>query len=368
MRLPCNCAVEVLHKKLHPCRLYNIPFLCSVKFILYYFKENEQSKGVFMKKLIVSAMAALLILGTLSAEEGGGEAKSKVKYSTNINVAIAWPLEAKLSVAEIIKVPFLNFNTPFTRGNNVAFKLRADMSPVTLEGKFDIVWTPIAFLELYGGASIGSGWSIITKSRLGSIHGLSFNTANAAGKTTITPINFRRAFYSANLGGAVQFDLGAIIPADWTHVIARIDQYFLYRGVIGADSSDSWVFQNDAGTNRNGWTYFGSYVLGYQMPLPLQLIALQIETKKTLFRGVRAGLDKSDWGENRFSVVFGPILNFKVTDMFTITLIAQLKTVHTYNSSDDTLFYQYRTINKSIADKVKFKRVAVIFDVTLPNN
>ena len=324
-----------------------------------------------MKKPIMAVMVALLLLSSLFAEEGVervAEAKSKVKYSTNINIAIAYPLEAKLSVTETIKVPFLNFNTPFTRGNNIAFKLRADLSPVTLEGKFDIVWTPIAFLELYGGGSVGSGWSIITKSKLGAIHGLSFNTATVAGKTTITPINFRRAFYSANLGGAVQFDLGAIIPTDWTHIIARIDQYFLYRGVIGADSFASWVFQNDDGTNRNGWTYFGSYVLGYQMPLPLQLIALQIETKKTLFRGVRAGLDKSDWGENRFSVVFGPILNFKVTDMFTITLIAQLKTVHTYNSSDDTLFYQYRTINKSIADKVKFKRVAVIFDVTLPHN
>ena len=321
-----------------------------------------------MKKLIASMMVAVLILATLSAAEDGSKEKSKVKYSTNINVAIAWPLEAKLSVAEIIKVPFLNFNTAFTRGNNIAFKLRADISPVTLEGKFDIVWTPVAFLELYGGASIGSGWSIITNSKLGSIHGLSFNTANATGKTTIIPINFTRAFYSGNFGGAFQFDLGAIIPTDWTHVIARIDQYFLYRGIIDADLSASWVFQNDDGTNRNGWTYFGSYVLGYQMPLPLKLIAFQIETKKTLFRGVRAGLDKSDWGEDRFSVVFGPILNFQVTDVFTITLLAQLKTVHTYNSSDDTLFYQYRTINKSIADKVKFKRVAVIFDVTLPNN
>lgn len=321
-----------------------------------------------MKKLIASMMVAVLILATLSAAEDGSKEKSKVKYSTNINVAIAWPLEAKLSVAEIIKVPFLNFNTAFTRGNNIAFKLRADISPVTLEGKFDIVWTPVAFLELYGGASIGSGWSIITNSKLGSIHGLSFNTANATGKTTIIPIDFTRAFYSGNFGGAFQFDLGAIIPTDWTHIIARIDQYFLYRGIIDADLSASWVFQNDDGTNRNGWTYFGSYVLGYQMPLPLKLIAFQIETKKTLFRGVRAGLDKSDWGEDRFSVVFGPILNFQVTDVFTITLLAQLKTVHTYNSSDDTLFYQYRTINKSIADKVKFKRVAVIFDVTLPNN
>lgn len=321
-----------------------------------------------MKKLIASVIGALLILSTLSAQEEGAEEKSKVKYSTNINVAIAWPLEAKLSVAEIIKVPVLNFNNPFTRGNNIAFKLRADISPVTVEGKFDVVWTPVAFLELYGGASIGSGWSIITNSILGSIHGLSFNAPNGSGNTTITPINFTRAFYSANLGGALQFDLGAIIPGDWTHVVLRMDQYFLYRAVTGVDSFSSWVFQNDDGKNRNGWTYFGSYVLGYQMPLPLKLIAFQIETKKTLFDGVSSGLDKRDWGEDRFSVVFGPILNFQVTDIFTITLITQFKTEHPYYSSDKNKFYQNRTIDKNKPDHVEFKRVAVIFDVTLPHN
>ena len=320
-----------------------------------------------MKKLIVSAMAALLILNSMYAQDDEKNTKSKVKYVTNINAALAWPLETQARISGIFKVPVLNFDNPLTRENNLTFKLGLKLSPVTLEGTFDTVWTPIAFLELYGGASVGSGWSIVTKSILGSIHGLSFNAANTAGKTTITPINFKQAFYSANLGGAVQFDLGAIIQTDWTHVVFRMDQYFLYRGITGADSFTSWVFQNDDGTNRNGWTYFGSYVLGYQMPLPLKLIAFQLETKKTLFH-VQPGLNKSDWGEDRFNVVFGPILNFQVTDIFTITLVAQFKTVHPYHSPDERIFYQKRTIDKSVADKVKFKRIAVIFDVNIPHN
>ena len=63
-----------------------------------------------MKKLIVSAMAAIFILGTLSAQEEQKEAKSKVKYSTNINFVANWPLEARLTVTETIKVPVLNFD------------------------------------------------------------------------------------------------------------------------------------------------------------------------------------------------------------------------------------------------------------------
>ena len=314
-----------------------------------------------MKKLIVSILAALFILGTLSAEEEKQEEpKSKVKYSTNINLVISYPWEGRLGVTETFKVPVLNFDNPFMRGNNIAFKLGAELTPVTLEGKFDVVWTPLAFLEVYGGASIGSGW------KLSNWHGLSLNE-NKNGKTHKVPINFQKAFYSANFGGALQFDLGAIIPTDWTHIIMRTDQYFLYRGVAGLNSLESWVILDDDGENRNGFTYCASYVLGYQMPLPMNMIAFRLETKKTFF-SVPDGVDKSTWGEDRFNMLFGPIISFKPIDKLTILLIAQWKNVRSYTNDDDTTFYQIRTIDKNKGDKVIFRRVGIIFDINIPNN
>ena len=314
-----------------------------------------------MKKLIVSILAALFILGTLSAEEEKQEEpKSKVKYSTNINLVISYPWEGRLGVTETFKVPVLNFDNPFMRGNNIAFKLGAELTPVTLEGKFDVVWTPLAFLEVYGGASIGSGW------KLSNWHGLSLNE-NKNGKTHKVPINFQKAFYSANFGGALQFDLGAIIPTDWTHIIMRADQYFLYRGVAGLNSLESWVILDDDGENRNGFTYCASYVLGYQMPLPMNMIAFRLETKKTFF-SVPDGVDKSTWGEDRFNMLFGPIISFKPIDKLTILLIAQWKNVRSYTNDDDTTFYQTRTIDKNKGDKVIFRRVGIIFDINIPNN
>lgn len=313
-----------------------------------------------MKKLVASMIGALLILGTLSAQEEGAEEKSKVKYSTNINLAVTYPWAGKLSVTEVIKVPVLNFNNPFMRGNNIKFKLGAELTPVTVEGKFDIVWTPIAFLEVYGGASIGSGWT------LKNWHGLALNQ-DASGTALKVPINFKKAFYTANFGAALQFDLGALIPTDWTHIIARIDQYFLYRGVTGLSALDSWVFQNDDGENRNGFTYCASYVLGYQMPLPMNMIAFRVETEKTFFK-VPSGADKRNWGEDRYNVEFGPIISFKPVDQLTILLIAQWKTAHSYTVGDLKTFYQNRTIDKSKRDKIVFKRVGIIFDVNLPNN
>ena len=315
-----------------------------------------------MKKILF-VIAYITAFNCFFAQEAEAKNTPHITYETHISAATAWPLEMQAAVTEVFKIPVLNFDNPLTRNNNIAFKLGAKISPVTLEGTFDVVWTPIAFLEVYGGASIGSGWSIKK------IHGLSLNTANVYGKTDIIPINFRRAFYSANLGGAFQFDVGAVVPGDWTHIIFRMDQYILYRAVTATDAYTSWVFQNDSGQNRNGLTYYGAYVFGYQMPLlPINLVAFQIETKKTAFQ-VKPGQNKKNWGEDRISVVFGPILNFKVTDIFSIVLIAQWKTVHPYSSNDDpSRFYQNRRINKTKNDTVSFKRVGVIFNITIPHN
>ena len=313
-----------------------------------------------MKKLIVLVMAFLFILGSLSAQEEQEEPKSKVKYSTNINLVISYPWEGRLGVTETFKVPVLNLDNPFMRDNNIKFKLGAELTPVTIEGKFNVVWTPLAFLEVYGGASIGSGWKLLTW------HGLSINQ-NKAGKTHKTPVNFKKAFYSANFGGALQFDLGAIVKSDWTHIIARMDQYFLYKGVTGVGQLDSWVIMDDNGENRNGFTYCASYVLGYQMPLPMNMIAFRVETGKTFFK-VPAGIDKSTWGEDRVNMLFGPIISFKPIDKLSILLIAQWKTIRDYAPGELQKFYQTRTLDKSKEDKVIFRRVGIVFDVTLPNN
>ena len=313
-----------------------------------------------MKKLIVLVMAFLFILGSLSAQEEQEEPKSKVKYSTNINLVISYPWEGRLGVTETFKVPVLNLDNPFMRDNNIKFKLGAELTPVTIEGKFNVVWTPLAFLEVYGGASIGSGWKLLTW------HGLSLNQ-NKAGKTHKTPVNFKKAFYSANFGGALQFDLGAIVKSDWTHIIARMDQYFLYKGVTGVGQLDSWVIMDDNGENRNGFTYCASYVLGYQMPLPMNMIAFRVETGKTFFK-VPAGIDKSTWGEDRVNMLFGPIISFKPIDKLSILLIAQWKTIRDYAPGELQKFYQTRTLDKSKEDKVIFRRVGIVFDVTLPHN
>ncbi|MEL3906450.1 MAG: hypothetical protein P1P65_05415 [Treponema sp.] len=311
-----------------------------------------------MKKLIAVLTVTVFFTGLIFCEEAAKES-DKVRYAAHITAAVTFPLGAQLNVSEVIKVPVMNFNTALTRGNNIAFKIGAELTPITLEGKFDIIWTPIAFLELYAGAGIGSGWTIKK------LHGLSVTTADASGRTVKTPVNFKRPFYSVNFGGAFQFDLGALIPTPWTHVVFRIDQYALYRGLAGVDRYASWIYKNDAGMNRNGFTYCGTYLIGYQMPLPLSLIALRVETEKT-FYAVPSGLDKRDWGEDQYYVAFGPVLNFTAAKILNIMLVAQWETLLSYKEADR--FYQNQKIDRNKKPLIGFKRVGVIFDIKIPHN
>ena len=308
-----------------------------------------------MKKPSIIAAVCMVFGIAVFAED----TDKTVTYTTKISTAIAYPLEAVIGITEHIAVPAMNFNHPLTRNNNVTFKIGGDISPVSMEGKFDIVWTPIAFLELYAGVSAGSGWNI---GKL-NILGLALNTKNNRGNSKYTPINLTRTFYSGYVGGAFQFDLGAVVPGDWTHLVCRIDQYAVYKGISGTNNLTSWVWKHDSGQNRNGWRYNAGYILGYQMPIPLNFIAMRVETEKTFF-AVPAGRNKREWGEDRIKVTFGPLFNFKVNDILDILLLAQFETKHVSIISE-TVFYQNRFIETSQPDTVRFKRVAALFNVSL---
>ncbi len=284
-----------------------------------------------------------------------------VEYSTNIDAAFAFPLEAIGTVTEVFKVPAMRFDSPLMRDNNITFTIGAALSPVTLEGILSVIWTPVAFLELYTNANVGSGWSLKNNPPM---HGLSLNKDNHS-KSLIEPVNFTRTFYSVQFGGAFQFDLGALIRHKWAHLVLRIDQFGTYKGVTRTDNLTSWVWKNDAGENRNGLRYNGEYVLGYKMPIDMNFIGMRVETEKTFFT-VPDGLDKSDWGEDRMKVVFGPLVSFKLTKDLSLLLLAQWQTRHPYSSAyDEETFYQKKLVNKNEAETVVFKRVALTLTYTI---
>ena len=231
----------------------------------------------------------------LNAQENGkpvSDNQKAVGYSTSITTLISWPPEALLGVTENFTVPVLNYDNPLTKDNNITFKLGAELTPVAMESKFGITWTPAAFFELYT------------------------------------------------------------------------------EGRIGTGNLTSWIYQADYGTNRNGWRYGASYVAGYKMPIPLNLIALKVDTEKSFF-AVPAGLDKRTWGEDRFVTTIGPVLNFVIKKDYNIMLLAQWKfipaVVREQTDNGDYVFYQTHQLDPQKHSAVRLRRISIIFYITINN-
>ncbi len=282
--------------------------------------------------------------------------KNGVKFTTKFNFVVTYPLQVLTGVTEEFKIPVMNFDNPLTKDNNITFKLGMDLSPVTIDGKFGIVWTPVAFLEFYIESAIGSGWKI----RLGNdILGIGLNE-NDGGKSKRVPLNFNRAVFSTSIGGAFQFDLAAVIPNDWLHIVFRTDQFATYKMMTAVALDTSWIHKDDWGKNRNGWKYEATYVIGYKMPIPLDMIAMRIETQKKFFPAPK-GLNPKDWGEDLTVTTFGPILNFNIKENYNILLLAQWKAKPAYSNYTDEAFYQTLIPTNPKKMKVKFYQVGLIF-------
>ncbi|EMB30670.1 hypothetical protein KP612_03095 [Treponema denticola] len=313
-----------------------------------------------MKKLFIGIVLCSFLFLPLTAHEESHKSQSsehysnkKVAYTTTINAIVTWPPQALVGVTQNFKVPLMQFDNPLTKDNNINFKIGAELSPISFEGKFGIVWTPIAFLEFYTESRVGSGWNIKT------LYGLALNKNNA-GKSNYIPLNFSKSIYSFSFGGAFQFDLGAVIPNDWSHVVFRTDQAALYKAMSGVDSETSWLYQADSGENRNGWKYQASYLIGYKMPIFLDLIAMKIDVEKKLFASPK-GLDNKKWGENLFLTTFGPIINFNIKKDYNIMLLAQWQTKPLYKGGGEADFYQTRVLDTDKKTQVKFYQVGIVF-------
>lgn len=313
-----------------------------------------------MKKLFIGIVLCSFLFLPLTAHEESHKSQSsehhsnkRVAYTTTINAIVTWPPQALVGVTQNFKVPLMQFDNPLTKDNNINFKIGAELSPISFEGKFGIVWTPIAFLEFYTESRVGSGWNIKT------LYGLALNKNNA-GKSNYIPLNFSKSIYSFSFGGAFQFDLGAVIPNDWSHVVFRTDQAALYKAMSGVDSETSWLYQADSGENRNGWKYQASYLIGYKMPIFLDLIAMKIDVEKKLFASPK-GLDNKKWGENLFLTTFGPIINFNIKKDYNIMLLAQWQTKPLYKGGGEADFYQTRVLDTDKKTQVKFYQVGIVF-------
>jgi hypothetical protein len=211
--------------------------------------------------------------------------------------------------------------------------------------------TPIAFLQFVTGGSVGSGWNIPIA------NGLRFNFPTYDDEPNLVGDSFNGLVWSAKAGGLLQFDLAAVMPGAWHHVVFQTYHVAQYRALTSADPDESWLYEADSGENRNGWNYYGNYFLGYQMPIVLNMAGILFEEDLYLYDTPSRKL----WGDDIPRWTLGAMLNFTVTKNLQITLLGQWRTMRNFTSQTEANgFYQYRRIVDS-NDKlhVEFYRVAL---------
>jgi hypothetical protein len=231
-----------------------------------------------------------------------------------------------------------------------------------MNGLADVYWTPAAFFQVRAGTRLGSGWNI---SLFGApVYGIGVNRPQSGGGGLLTAEKTGSPFdglqWKTHGGGTLQFDLAALFPGDWNHVVFQTYHEINYRGYTGAAAGESWVFENDDAENRNGFNYYGNILVGYQMPVFLNTVGLLAEMDKYLYDTP----GRENWGDEKVRWIFSGLVNFTLTKWLGAALLIQFRTRRNFEDGDRKnsarYFYQSRTLNRDNPQRLEFYRAASV--------
>ncbi len=264
--------------------------------------------------------------------------------------------EAKASITHKIKVPFMQGNSTLTADNNILYQLRGELSPVSINGIASATVTPIAFLNFQAGTQLGTGWNFF-----GVFNGLGLNIDGSGNPLeTSLPGIVSKSW----LSGTFQFDIGAVVPGEWTHVIMAATAKAEYQYFSRADKGDAWQYEADAGENFNGFSFLGSYVLGYQLPFMVNTVAFMVETEQMMGDNKDMSTsDPIDWGSDFVQVTFGPLANIKLSENSSLLILVQFRNEKLF--SDGTIYNNYFKNREQTGSYIDFRRIAFSYSKKL---
>jgi hypothetical protein len=287
----------------------------------------------------------------------------EVSSSSEFFLQTATTPALKLGFLKHFTFPFLQGEGPLTKDNNIDLTLIGEISPISVNGIAEAVWTPAAFFQLAAGGRIGSGWNI---NLFGSeSYGIGINREGASGNAEYSGKSLDGLLWKAQTGAVLQADLAAIFPGDWNHVVIRSYHEINYRGYTRAEKGESWYFENDsgyAGENCNGFNYYGNLLIGYQMPIFLNMAALLAEADLYLYDTP----GRAKWGDDKIRWTFSCLLNFTITKKIELAFLTQFWTRRNYlEENSRNLYYRNLTLDKSDPIRLEFYRIGAIFTYKL---
>lgn len=167
----------------------------------------------------------------------------------------------------IIPVPFSD-NFLF-KDNTLVLEGALSLTPVSVTPKAKISFTPVAFLNFSAGASISAAWEFLGIKSLACY--------DPSKKEYVQQPAFETYRYHAWLCSTFMFDLAAVWPGEWHHIVAVASWELNYQGLVNArDNDELFKFHSDGGLFK-GVGYESNYVIGYQMPSRLSLVGVKAQ-------------------------------------------------------------------------------------------
>jgi hypothetical protein len=275
-----------------------------------------------MKRIIVMCFALAL---PAWAEEPPVEAHA------DLSLTVSSLPEAQAAVAQSFAFPFLQGEGPLVSGNNITLKLGANVSPVSCNILADAAWTPVAFFTASAGAKLGSGWNYPLFGAPMKGMGVYRRDSDKDPPEGVDGAGLDGVVWNAHAGATVQFDLAAIFPGDWRHVVAQVYNEISFQSYTGARGDESWYYENDDGVNQNAFSYYFSALLGYQTPLFIDLVGVMVELKEPLYNPHTGGSLTDRGPETTLSLA----ADFKLPRSVTIMALGQWKNKLSHPLSSD---------------------------------
>ena len=222
--------------------------------------------------------------------------------------------------------------------SNLLFQTSAELTPVTFRAQQSFIFLPVPFFELQTGFSAGLGWNF---GNIQSLYEYNKNTNQYEKLST-----FRNVCLEYFIKAALMFDLGAVLPGDWKHVIMLIDYKAFYRGLTNLADDSIYIWQCSPGLT-NGWQFDSNIILGYQLPLKLYRVGLITNFRGYLNSSVYEQYN-SNFNGGFTTITFSPFLQINLTRKNTLSIILEIssrrsfKEPHNLESEELSLTYTGR--------------------------
>ncbi|MCQ2613543.1 MAG: hypothetical protein MJ183_08105 [Treponemataceae bacterium] len=243
-------------------------------------------------------------------------------------------VEARVAGNASYTAPFLtgDGSNGLISGNNLTIDASLELTPVSVMSYGSVSLTPIAFLVFTAGGKIGTGWDF---SPMGA-QGIGVYNPVTTNYDSIAP--FKNWFCELWLEGLFQFDLAAVVPGDWNHVVAMATYKLMYTKNTGAKDKEPWLWQT-SGELFNGLNYYSSVIFGYQpQPVPvLNTVGVQFEFSG-YYSNAQVDPSYAAWGGDFMTVSVNPvaILDLSKKDSLTVQLgFSSRRSFETLRSATD---------------------------------